>query len=81
MEINLSLNELEAILEAERKRLYNQNKFNAALKGIKLDDGPAEKSAEEKVQEIKNRVAAQLAGVSEEQYELQSLGMGVEEEE
>lgn len=81
MEINLSLNELEAILEAERKRQFQQNKFNAALKGINLDGESKEKSAEEKVQEIKNRVAARLSGVSEEEYELQTLGMGVEEEE
>lgn len=80
METNLSLPELEAILDAERERQYNQNKFLAALKGINLE-GAAAKSAEEKVEEIKNRVAAKLAGKDVETYELETLGLGVEVEE
>lgn len=80
MEINLSLPELEAILDAERKRQYAQNKFLAALKGINLGAEAAE-SAEDKIQAVKNRVAAKLSGMDEEEYELQTLGLGFEIEE
>lgn len=80
MENNLSLAELEAILEAAREAQYRQNKFLAALKGIDLESTAAT-TAEDKVQQVKNRVAAKLAGVDPEIYELGTLGLGVEEEE
>jgi hypothetical protein len=80
MEENLSLPELEAILEAYRDQIYRQNKFAAALKGIDLEAGAAT-SAEDKVQEVKNRVAAKLNGVSQEEYEFGSMGLGIEIED
>lgn len=79
MEINLSLAELEAILEAERKRQYNQNKFMAALKGIDLEADAAQ-SAQERVDAVKNRVAAKLAGMDPDSYELSQMGLGIEQE-
>jgi hypothetical protein len=79
MEINLSLAELEAILEAERKRQYNQNKFMAALKGIDLEADAAQ-SAQERVDAIKNRVAAKMAGMDPDSYELSQMGLGIEQE-
>ena len=80
LEVNLSLPELEAILDAERERQYNQNKFLAALKGIDLDANAA-KSAQERFEEVVEAAYAQLEGVSEEEYTFGQLGWGVEEED
>lgn len=79
MEVNLSLPELEAILEAERERQYMQNKFLAALKGIDIDGNAANKV--DRVEEAKRRAAAKMAGVSEEEYEFATMGLGIEIEE
>lgn len=38
MEDNLSMPELTAILSAKREQEHNQNKFNAAIQGIDLDE-------------------------------------------
>ena len=81
MELNLSLPELVAILDAERERQHNQNRFMASLKGIDLDKTAATETAEERVERIKNRVAAQLSGQSVDEYEFGTMGMGFEEEE
>jgi hypothetical protein len=78
--MNISLPELEAILEAERERQYNQNRFAAALKGIDLDAGAAE-SAEERFEAVKAKALASLSGKSEEEYTLGELGLGIEEED
>lgn len=58
---------------------YEQNKFLAALKGIKLDENAT--AAEDKVQEIKDRVAAKAAGKSEEEYGWEQAGLGFEIED
>ena len=78
MEINLSLPELEAILEAGRRQNHNRNKFAAALKGISLDDN--EEPSQDKFDAIERRANAKAAGVSEEAYEFSDLGIGVETE-
>ena len=72
------MEELEAVLDASRKVAYEQNKFLAALKGIRLDE-PA--VAEDRVQAIKDRVAAKEAGLTEEEFDLQQGGLGYEIEE
>ena len=58
---------------------YEQNKFLAALKGIKLDEAAAEEV--DPVQRIKDRVAAQQQGITEDQYSWQQAGLGFEEED
>lgn len=78
LETALSLQELEALLEASRKIQHEQNKFLAALKGINLNESTA---AEDRVQAIKDRVAAQQEGMDEESYAWKQAGLGFEIEE
>ena len=78
MEDNLSLTELDAILDAARKREHNRNKFAAALKGVDLDEG--NESAEDRFNDIEKRAHAKAAGMSPEAYEFSDLGIGVETE-
>jgi hypothetical protein len=79
LESNLSMVELQAILKAARERQWEQNKFTAALKGIKLD-GAAGKSDKERFEEVVSKAKAQAAGKSEDQFVLEQVGVGVEEE-
>lgn len=77
MELNLSLPELEAILEAARKREHERNKFAAALKGVKLDD-PGEEALPTG-DEIRLRAEAKRLGVSEEQLTFAEVGIEIQE--
>lgn len=78
LEEALCLAELEAVLHAKREEQFNQNKFLAALKGVNLD----ENAAENRVEKIKQRLAAKQAGVPEEVFELNSMfGFESEDEE
>lgn len=66
------------ILEAAREAQFAQNKFLAALKGVNLEEGAA---VTNRVQEMKDRVAAREAGVSDEEFELGDMfGFETEEE-
>ena len=78
MEDNLSLPELEAILDAARKKEYSRNKFAAALKGVNLDEELEEESHFERAEA---RGKARLAGISVDQLEFEELGFGLEPEE
>lgn len=78
IEENLSLDELQAILEASRDQEYRRQKFAAALKGVDLD--AASKSTTESFDEVKRRAEAKLRGVSEEEVEFGSIGIAVFEE-
>lgn len=80
LELNLSLPELEFILDAHREQQQNQNRFLAALKGIDLDAGAAQ-SAQDRFDDIVAEVYAEAEGVSEDEYTLGSLGWGVEDED
>lgn len=77
MEINLSLPELEAILDASRTQEMNRNRFAAALKGITLNE---DETTEDRFNSIEARAKAKAAGISEDEYELAGLGIGVESE-
>lgn len=76
----LNLDELRLILQAERERELRSHKFFAALKGIDLDSEAAG-SAEDRVREIKERVAARQAGMTEQEAEFDVLGTDYEVEE
>lgn len=78
MELNLSLPELEAILEAARKVERERQKFQAALKGVNLDEDEQETLTGD---DIKRRMEAKMRGVTEEALELQEIGIAVLEEE
>jgi hypothetical protein len=76
METTLSLPELEAILEAARKRERERQKFQAALKGVNLDENEEALTGDD----IKRRVEAKMSGMTEEQFELQEIGIAIQEE-
>lgn len=77
METNLSLPELEAILDAARKRERNAQKFQAALKGVKLEEDEQENLTGD---DIRRRTEAKLRGMSDEEYDLAEIGIKIEEE-
>lgn len=79
MEENLSLPELEAILDASRKKEHARNRFAAALKGVNIDED--EDSEESTFERVEIRGKARLAGVSADQLEFEELGFGLEPEE
>ena len=80
LEESICLEELEAILSASRDREHRQNKFMAALKGIDIDKEIGG-SAKDKVEEMKQRLAAKQAGKSEDHFEIEQFGLDVEVEE
>lgn len=78
IEDNLTLDELQSILEASREQEYRRNKFAAALKGIDLD--AQNKDSDSSFEEIKRRAEAKLRGISEEEIEFSDIGIAVIEE-
>lgn len=76
MEENLTLAELEKLLEAKRDQDFQNKKFAAALKGVDLDE-PSEKDAPT-FEDIKRRAEAQLRGVSAEALEFAEIGIGIQ---
>lgn len=77
LEENLCLEELNAILNAAREQRYEQNKFLAALKGIRMD----EDDAKTRFEEAKRKAEGVLAGKSGLEADVHGLGFGVETEE
>lgn len=76
METNLTLAELESLLEAKRDSDFNDKKFMAALKGVDLD---ANRSSDTpSFEDIKNRAAAKARGVSQEALEFSQIGIAFE---
>lgn len=78
MEDNLSLPELNAVLNAAREQEYNRRKFAAALKGVDLEESSSQESAEERFERIKRQAQALASGKSETEIEFSDLGIGVE---
>lgn len=76
IEDNLTLGELDEILNAARKMQHEQNKFIAAMQGIDLEKNGR---PEDEFEAVKRRAEAQLAGMSEEQYEFSQVGIQIEE--
>lgn len=85
MEENLTLAELDMILDAAREREMRANKFAAALKGIRLDDqdGEREETPEERFNRVVREAKAMATGKTTEEVEFQEdeLGFGFEIEE
>lgn len=79
IEDNLTLDELQSILEASREQEYRRQKFAAALKGVDLD-AQKKDSNDLSFEEIKRRAEAKLRGVSEEEIEFSTIGIAVIEE-
>ncbi|WP_143675297.1 hypothetical protein [Streptomyces sp. JV178] len=78
MEENLTLAELQSLLESKRDQDYQKNKFAAALKGIDLED-PTDSTATT-FEDIKRRAEAKNQGVSPETLEFAEIGIGILEE-
>ena len=74
LEENLSLPELEQILASAQDIEYQNRKFAAALKGVDLD----ENASNARFDEIKAKTDAQLAGMTQDEFEYFDLGIDVE---
>lgn len=79
LEEELSLAELNQILDSHRKAVRENQKFLAAIKGIDLDKGKGQSGNTPEFEEIKKRVQAKLAGVDEEALALREAGIKIEE--
>jgi hypothetical protein len=79
LEMNISLNELEAILDAAADQEYRRNKFAAALKGVDLD-APSKEEAKAAVERARVRAQARLKGENPDHAELNDMGIDIEVE-
>jgi hypothetical protein len=76
------LSELYQVLESSRERRYEDRKFAAALKGVDLDkEAGVSEDSESSFDAIKRRAEAKLRGMTEEQYELTEIGIGIVDDE
>ncbi len=82
LEENLSINEVEVLLDASRAREYEKQKFAAALKGIDLDEqsGKSGSGDTPTFEDIKRRAEAKARGVTEDQLAFADIGIAVVEE-
>jgi hypothetical protein len=81
LENNLTLTELEFMVMASRKKEHRHNKFIAAMKGVDIgeyDKQEEKETVEDITHRTKIRAAARLRGMNPEEYELRSLGFGVD---
>jgi len=76
MEENLCIDELNALLEAIRRKEKRREVFQAALKGIDL----SEEETKSTFEEVENRAKAKLAGITPEELELGEIGIAIETE-
>jgi hypothetical protein len=72
----MSIDELNATLDAIRRREHRAEKFQASLKGINLDDDEGKSTFEE----VETRAKARLAGMTPEELELKEMGISIETE-
>jgi hypothetical protein len=80
LELSITLDELEAILEASREKEMSERRFQAALVGVDMDSHSAV-DAQEKVEEMKRKVDAMNNGKTEDEFEFGELGLDIEIEE
>ena len=73
----LTLQELEAILEASREQRNEQNKFLAAIQGVDLDKANGE-SVQDRFDAVKRRAEAKLSGRSEIELEYAEFGLDMD---
>lgn len=72
----MNIDELNATLDAIRRKEHRAEKFQASLKGINLDDDDSKSSFEE----VEMRAKARLAGKTPEELELGEMGISIETE-
>ena len=83
LEVTINLPELELLVTTVRDQTHAQQKFQAALKGINLDDPDGdyeEEDQEERLEIMKARAAAINAGQSADAAEFEYFGIDVETE-
>lgn len=80
LEETITLSELEQIVLALRKKEHRQNKFAAALKNIDIGDygDSSNETVEEVMHRAQVRAAARLNDMDPAEYELKSLGFGID---
>jgi phage gp36-like protein len=76
LEESLSLEELEAILVASRDKEHERMKFQAALKGVNLDDVDDDEG--DRFELTKAKAEAILAGKSAEEAEYDFFGIDID---
>ncbi len=83
LEENLSIQEVEVLLDASREQEYQKQKFAAALKGIDLDEQSGKSGSDDtpSFEDIKRRAEAKARGVSEDQLAFADIGIAMFEEE
>ncbi|QIN94027.1 hypothetical protein PP459_gp207 [Streptomyces phage Wakanda] len=81
LEENITVDELNHILDAAREQEYERKKFAAALKGIDLDEDKRSNGDTPSFDDIKRRAEAKARGMTEEQIEFADIGIAVVEEE
>lgn len=80
LEEALCLAELRLIIGSMRERELRSQKFQAAIQGIDLDKASAQK-AQEDFKRVQDRVNARLAGKSDQEFHLNTMGFDVETDE
>lgn len=81
LEENLSLPELQHILDAKREDEYRNRRFAAALQGIDLDEGQVSEN-QRRLEEIQKKVWVEQYGQrAVDKHEYFELGLEVEIEE
>lgn len=76
MEETLTLEELYLLYDARMKVEHRTNKFLAALQGVDLDE-----QAAEDFERVKMRADAALAGVTEEEFVFDMIGIEFDDDD
>lgn len=76
LEDNLTLEELQQIVESFRDLEHQRFKMQAALQGVDLDK---ERNAQTEFDKVKMRAEAKISGKTEEEYEFGLVGIAVED--
>lgn len=79
LEDSLSLEEIQVLLDAQRKAEFQKQKFAAALKGVDLPDPEAQDVPT--FEDVKRRAEARIRGISEEQQAFMDVGIYIEEDD
>jgi hypothetical protein len=77
LEDNVTLEEMQIILDAAREKDYQHQKFLAALKGINLDEQSGA-DIRSKFDAVQERANARLRGENAEDASWESLGLDIE---
>lgn len=77
MEDSLTLDELEAILVASRKKEERDRAFAAALQGVDLSEGSDEGTPS--FEDIKQRAAAKASELTTEEFNFSQFSIGYSE--